>query len=203
MSKFQGRKRIFASSTIALLIMGGGMAYAYFSTTGSGSGNAGVGTNSPFVITQIADGSTTGDSSYLPVALLPGGPSEVLAISIYNPSTGDQGIHGVTVSPAMATFSAVDTYNALHVAPDVQATTSDVTSGGIPVAGCLASWFDVTNWSPVSGDIVVAGHGYAVIGNNLNGSPEASSTLSVSLMSEGVIQDACKDAAVDLNFASN
>ena len=203
MLQFQGRKRIFVSSTIALLIAGGGVAYAYFSTTGSGTGSTAVGTSSELTITQITEGTSTGDASYLPVALLPGGDAQNLAISIYNPSNGDQGIHSVTVSPAVPSALAVSTYNGLHPAPAVQASLSDVTSSGVPIAGCLAAWFHETNWGPVAADIVVAGHGSAVIGNNQNGTVQADSTLSASLMSAGVIQDACELADVDLTFTSN
>lgn len=203
MTYLHGYKRIFVSSTISLLIIGGGVAYAYFTTTGSGPGSTAVGTSSPLTITQIVEGSTTGDASYSPVALLPGGDAQSLAISIHNPSKGDQGIHSVTVSLAAPTLSAISAYNTAHPTPQVQATASDVTSGGIPIPGCLASWFNTANWGPVATDVIIAGNGYAVIGNNANGTVQASSTLSISLMSAGVIQDACKLADVDLTFTSN
>jgi hypothetical protein len=203
MKLITGRKRIFASSTIALLIMGGGLAYAYFSTTGSGSGTTTVGTNTALVITQIPSGSTLGDASFGDVPLLPGGPAQGLAISITNPSQGDEGVHTVTVHAAMASLSAVATYNLAHTSPALQATTSDVTSGGTPIPGCLASWFSTTNWSPVSGDLVISGSGGVTIGDSSNGAPVAASTLSVALSSAGVLQDFCKDAIIDLKFASN
>jgi hypothetical protein len=203
MKSTTGRKRIFVSSTIALLIMGGGIAYAYFSTTGSGVGDSSVGTSTPLVITQIADGSTTGDASFSDVALLPGGPVQGLAVSISNPSQGDQGIHSVTVTTATASLGAVATYNLAHASPALQATTSDATTLGIPIPGCLASWFGMMNWSPVGGDLVVGGNASVTIGNVANGSPDATSTLSVSLTSAGVIQDSCKNKDIDLKFASN
>jgi hypothetical protein len=203
MKNTNGRKRIFVSSTIALIIMGGGIAYAYFTTTGSGTGSVTAGTSTPLVITQIAPGSTTGDESFHDVALLPGGPAQDLAVTIANPSQGDEGVHSVTVGTATATLGAVATYNGANPTPAVQATTSDATTLGVPIAGCLASWFGVTNWSPAGADLIVGGNASVTIGNVANGSPDAPSTLSISLSSAGVIQDACKNRTIDLAFTSN
>ncbi len=203
MKRFIGRKRIAASTTFSLLIIGGGLAYAYFSTTGQGGGSTPVGSDTPLVITQIPSESTIGDASFGEVLLVPGGPAQRLAISISNPALGDEAVHAVTVSVATASPGAVATYNLAHESPALQAGTSDATSSGIPIPGCLASWFSVTNWSPSSGDLVISGSGTITIGNDSNGSPDATSTLSVALASEGILQDSCKDALIDLKFASN
>ena len=192
-----------AVATISLVMMLGGLAYAYFTATGSGQGDTSVGTSVPLTITQIPDGSTLGDASFSSVTLVPGGPADYLAISISNPSQASQGIHAVTVSASTASLRAVATYNASHLSPEIQATTGDVTNNGVPVPGCLAAWFEGTSWVAVEGNLLVGGNASVTLGNASNGTPDATSTLSVALKSEGVNQDSCKNATVDLVFVSS
>jgi len=192
-----------AVATISLLLMLGGLAYAYFTANGSGQGSTSVGTSQSLTITQIPDGGNFGDTSFRSVPLVPGGPADFMAISVSNPSRGSESVRAVTVSVSTSSLSDIATYNAAHLSPDVQATTSDVTNSGVPVPGCLAAWFAVTNWAALDSGLIISGNSSATLGNTDNGDPDRSSTLSVSLMSEGVNQDSCKNATVDLVFASS
>lgn len=83
------RKRLaVVSSTLAVVLVGGGLAIAYWTTTGSGSGAGAVGTSTTVTVTQD---STVAD-------LVPGGPADVLDFTINNPGAGPQTINSVVVS---------------------------------------------------------------------------------------------------------
>jgi hypothetical protein len=78
---------IVASATAAVLV-GGGVAVAYWTTTGTGSGSATAGTTSALVITQTNS----------PTGLYPGGPAASLDISVANPGTASARISTLTAS---------------------------------------------------------------------------------------------------------
>jgi hypothetical protein len=102
-------------------------AYAYLTTNGSGSGNA-------TVISSTANANqwtvaVTPDSTH---ALLPNSGTASLPFSITNASSGNEGLTNVTVSLATSGSGS-------------SAVIED--SNGTPVAGCLASWFNVDGTS--------------------------------------------------------
>jgi hypothetical protein len=83
------KKRLSAiAGTMAVVLVGGGLAIAYWTTTGSGTGSGAVGTSTSVVVTQD---STVAD-------LVPGGPADVLDFTIDNPSDGPQRISSVAIS---------------------------------------------------------------------------------------------------------
>ncbi len=100
---------IVASATAAVLV-GGGVAVAYWTTTGSGSGSATAGTTTAFTIAQT--NAVTG--------LYPGGPAANLSISVTNPGSSSAQITTVT-----AVASATDQ-------PGCDAADFDVTVNAIP-----------------------------------------------------------------------
>ncbi len=72
-----GRKTVIATMAVsAIVVVGGGVGIAYWSTTGGGAGAAGVGTNTAVVVTQ--DGS--------PGGLVPGGAAQPIDFTVTNPS---------------------------------------------------------------------------------------------------------------------
>ena len=119
MQRFTRKKIGAAAVTAALLIGGGGIAFAYFTASGGGTGTASVGSGpgQAFVITS--DGPDT--------ALTPGNGDQQFDVSIQN--TSDQAAYVGTVSMAVLT----------------DAGTGDAeTPEGTDIAGCDASWFTVT-----------------------------------------------------------
>ena len=83
------KKRLaFVSGSLAVALVGGGLAIAYWTTTGSGNGAGTVGTSTLVSVTQT---STVAD-------LVPGGPADVLNFSINNGGDGPQTINGVSVA---------------------------------------------------------------------------------------------------------
>lgn len=83
------KKRLSAvAGTMAVVLVGGGLAIAYWTTTGTGTGAGSVGTSTAVTVTQ--DSTVAG--------LVPGGPADVLDFTIDNPGDGPQTINSVVVS---------------------------------------------------------------------------------------------------------
>jgi hypothetical protein len=93
MKKFTARKKRVAITTAALVAIGGGAAFAYWTTTGAGSGTAQTGDSVAFdVDTQTATGG----------ALTPGGPTQTIGFTVTNPGSGTQYLTTVTAEVANA-----------------------------------------------------------------------------------------------------
>jgi hypothetical protein len=96
-------------------------AIAYFTGTGSGTGQAQVGTSTPWGVTF---GATTG-------TMYPGSGSSTVHYTVTNNGSGSQRLNTATAS----------------VATDGS---GNVTSSGTPVSGCLATWFSAANTPPAA-----------------------------------------------------
>ena len=81
----------------ALVLAGGGLALAYWSSTGTGSGSATTGNSSAF---EVSTDAATGGP------LTPGGASETVAVHVKNPSSGHQTLTTVHVTVATSTGTA-------------------------------------------------------------------------------------------------
>jgi len=84
-------KKTTAILATGLLLASAGGAYAYWTTTGSGTGSATTGTTSLFTIVNAA---TTGS------ALSPNGPTQTATFNVHNPGSGSQFVSSVVVSVA-------------------------------------------------------------------------------------------------------
>jgi hypothetical protein len=90
------RKRAAMAATgVAVLATAGG-AFAYFTTSGSGPGSAGVGSSSNVTVAQVGTVSN----------LLPGSPAQAVDFSIDNGLSTPQYIHSVAVSISSITAPA-------------------------------------------------------------------------------------------------
>jgi hypothetical protein len=91
------KKAAAALGAAAVAVAGSGVAFAYWSSTGNGAGSATTGTSTSFTVSvpavALAD-------------LTPGGPSDTIAYTVHNPSTGSQRVHQVVVSVANANGTA-------------------------------------------------------------------------------------------------
>jgi hypothetical protein len=122
-----GKRRIAVLGTVlAFVVVSAGAAFAYFTSTGSGTGSASVGQAGNWTVTVSSD--TSGK-------LLPGSGTEKIGYTITNPNKGSQAFSTVT-----ATVNADGSGNVLG-------------ANGTPVAGCLASWFtaDAGTTTPPAG----------------------------------------------------
>jgi hypothetical protein len=105
------RKRFaFLATTTAAVLVGGGVAVAYWTTTGHATGSANVGTSTALTVAQIGT----------PGGLVPGGPAQDVDFSVTNPSAGNQQLNDVTLSVAVATAPGTCADNNFAVTqPDV------------------------------------------------------------------------------------
>lgn len=82
------RSTLLVASLATALLVGGGVAFAYWTTTGSGTGSAASGTSSPVTVTQT--NTITG--------LYPGGPAQDINLNIANSNDAAQYLAKVAVS---------------------------------------------------------------------------------------------------------
>lgn len=90
MAKVAGRKKRIIGTTVALVAIGGGAAFAYWTATGTGSATATAGDSANFTITSTVTGE----------ALSPGGPEKTATFTITNPGTGVQKVQSIEVTVA-------------------------------------------------------------------------------------------------------
>ena len=118
----------------ALVVVGGGAAYAYWTSTGVGSGTAITGTSVDFV---VASSAATGGP------LTPGGPSQSVAFSVTNPGTGSQNLSSVVVTVANPDGTTWDSVSGCS-ASDYTVGTPGITYGEIAPAGVANGTVTIT-----------------------------------------------------------
>jgi hypothetical protein len=124
-------KRIVAAGLTAGLTLGlASAAFAYFTSTGSGTGNATVGSAGTWT---VATSAPTGGLLY------PGVGTDTVAYTVTNSGSGYEELNGTTAALKTATGGGV----------------YDTTTSAF-VDGCQASWFTVIN-TTVTGDVAAAG----------------------------------------------
>jgi hypothetical protein len=188
--KFNKKQKVIALTTAAVVATGGGVAWAYFTTTGTGAGTAAVGTSSPLTITQDAFGGTGAPV----VSLLPGGPAQYIGFKINNTTDGYQYVAKVTVS--IPTFAA----------------TGDVVSATDgQIAGCKAAWFTLNGGvGGASADVATATQiapqavgAYPYVAAVVTPVTPASAPIKLTLANSNVTQDACKMAIPKLVYTGS
>jgi hypothetical protein len=184
MSRFSNMKlrtKIAVGATLgAAGITAGGMAFAYFTSSGSGNGSATAGSSTAFVVSQ--DSPATGLYPS-PVAPNTGAVTQAVDFTVTNPGSGDQWVNTVTISIPTTTDSANNT-----VVED--------TSGAV-VPGCLASWFNIA--SPVQT------LNKNIPGTNQTGSnsyDDTGSSATIQLVDSGTSQNPCEGVTLKLSFAA-
>jgi hypothetical protein len=89
MKRFMNKKVAAIGLAAGLVLGGAGAAFAYFTSTGNATGDASVGSATPWTVNVASDTSN---------ALLPGSGTETLTYTITNASSGTQELNGVAVS---------------------------------------------------------------------------------------------------------
>lgn len=129
MTRFTKKRKITAAVAGAtVLIVGSVVAYAYWSSTGTGTGSVTAGTSTSFT---VASSAPTGG------LLTPGGPTDVVAFTVTNPGTGSQNLASVVVTVAGAGGIAWTTVNGCTAA-DYTVGTPMITYGPIAPAGVVS-----------------------------------------------------------------
>jgi hypothetical protein len=158
MFRFLGRKRVAVPLGIVMSLAIAGAAFAYSTSTGSGTGAASVGLASPWSVTVA---SPSGGPLY------PGSGTESLAYTVTNTGQGRQQLSSTSAS--------------------VASSGGNVTHGGTPVPGCLASWFTAVNTPPTP------------LPNDLAGGGSTTGSIAVTMQDSGTNQDACKSVSPDIS----
>jgi hypothetical protein len=92
MKLFSSKKRAAAIGAVAAItLVTGGVAYGYWTTTGTGDGSAKTGTSTAFTVV-LGEVETP--------ALTPDGPTQTVPVTVTNPSTGRQLLSSVVVKVA-------------------------------------------------------------------------------------------------------
>jgi hypothetical protein len=94
MSRVTGRKKRIIITTAAMLAVGTGAAFAYWSGTGTTSATAGAGKSVPFKVSSTVSAGLG--------RMTPGGPSQSAEFTIKNENTGVQNLSGLVVKVANA-----------------------------------------------------------------------------------------------------
>ena len=99
MSVLSTRKRRLTTllATVALVAVGGGLAFAYWTGSGEGVGTATTGTSSNFEVSSVAP---------VGAALAPGGAAQTVTFTVANSGDGAQALSAVAVSVANADGTA-------------------------------------------------------------------------------------------------
>ena len=118
MSKVAGRKKRIIITTAAMVAIGGGAAFAYWSAVGVGTGAASTGETVAF---KVESSPATGD------ALSPGGPIQTVAFTVTNENTGSQNLASVTAKVAKA--DGTEWASGTCSATDFTVTTPSITLG--------------------------------------------------------------------------
>ena len=175
MKLFKSKKRVLAVGLTAALVAGmTTAAFAYFTSTGDGSGTATVGTSTTWAVTTDA-AVLTGDAAGLtpqPDSCRPSSCAvkETVAYRVKNNSSGQQHLANVAVSIANANGYAWTS-----------------------VSGCSASDFSI--------DGLAAGttkNDTALAANLAAGATTSDGTITIVLIDNGSSQDGCKSASVPL-----
>lgn len=120
------QKVAIVGGTVAAL-MSGGIAYAYWTSTGSGTGSATTGTSSPWVVTvanvNLAD-------------LTPNGPSDTVGFTVKNTNSGVQNL-------ASTVASVTGTSNVGCTAADFNVSATTIVYGSVPSGSTVPGTFTV------------------------------------------------------------
>lgn len=94
--QFKKRRLLPVALAILVLVVGSGVAYAYWTSGGSNTGSAGVGTSQALTVTQ--SGTVTG--------LVPGGDAQPVTVHVVNPASFSQSLSAVAISVNEAALPA-------------------------------------------------------------------------------------------------
>lgn len=189
------RRRIAVVGAVTAGVLAvAGVAFAYFTSTGSGTGSASVGSAANFNVVQTGGagtlypcGSTTAASSGCSAQ------EATIVYTVTNEGTGAQQLTAANLSPAVDDSNGNGT--GVIVTGGTGNATADPPSGSTSVTGCQATWF---------GSAVTAVNGGAV--SNVDLAPHGQSgdsatvTVTVTMEDAATDQSLCEGHLPDVNL---
>jgi hypothetical protein len=168
------RKRVVVVlGTGALLLGVAGAAFAYFSSTGTGTGQATVGASTAFTVASVAP---TGGLLYPDSSIgVAGGTVDSIGYTVTNPGKSSQNLNRVVIS------------------------ISSVTGGSAGTPACTAGDFSL-NGAPVGTAVTDTS---APIVQDLPAGGTATSSVTIEMIDNHLNQDACQNAIPHLLFSAS
>ena len=176
MKLIKSKKGLALLAVLAIVAISAVGAYAYFTSSGNGTGSATVGTSSPWTVGE--SGTPTGGPLY-PDASIGGANIQTDGYTVTNPSAGNQSLNKVVISVATST-GGVWTAQANALKP--ACTASDFSVEGQPVG---SAWTDL---SLAQDFLAGASH---------------SASVTVEMIDNGANQDNCQGVTVPLYFSAS
>lgn len=173
MKKFlTSKKGIVLLATTVAAVVGAFGAYAYFTTSGDGTGSATVGTVTPFDVTSTP---ATGNP-LVPTALGDANAEiDTIAYKVKNTQEGNEYLHTVTVK--------VDPAFSVTVGGNPPCTASDFSLDGAPVGTTVTHTYNTNLLSESDAP-----------------ANEQDDTVTIQMVENNAVQDSCKNVTVPLLF---
>ena len=174
------KKGLVAFAAVLIVAMAAIGGYAYFTSTGSGTGSATVGTSTAWTVGQTAADVTAAGPLY-PDQAIGTGTIQTNDYHVLNPSTGQQSLNQVVIS--IATFPGGGVWSIQPNPSKPACTAADFSVGGQPVG---SAWTDTS-----------------LAGNKAAGFDTTTGTVTVQMIDNGLNQDNCKNAVPPLYFSAS
>lgn len=175
MGRFSRKTTMIAAGGAALVLSISGAAYAYWTTTGSGTASATTGSNVALSVTQ--DGTVTG--------LVPGGVAQAVNYTITNSAS----------TPQYATTVTINKVSVRYINPAGAGTGTSATDhpAGAVAATCTIADFTVVQPDPLNTDLAPGTTSFT-----RGGSPKSGT---IAMLNTASNQDDCKNTTVALSFS--
>lgn len=180
------RKLVVAGAVVTAVAVAG-VAYAYFTDKGQGTGSAVTGTAPPFTVSSTAD--TAGD--LVPNTTIGTGTKDTIDYTVTNPSSGNERLTTVAISVGGSTGTS----------PTATETNWTATSGAYPA--CTSASFSVGGQAV--GDGVTPGSGAYTVSPATTLAPGGvySGTFTLQMIDNGANQDSCAGVTVPIFISAS
>jgi hypothetical protein len=131
MKRFMNKKVLAIGLAAGLTLGGAGAAFAYFTSTGGGSGSATTGSSAALNIAQVGSVSN----------LLPGGPSQTINYKVTNNTPNAENVGSVTVTATSVTSG----------------TLTGIDSEGNTIVPCSTSFYPIVQGAALNTDLAPGG----------------------------------------------
>jgi hypothetical protein len=181
MKRFMNKKLLVVGVVVALILGIGGAAFAYFTTTGSGTGSAPIGSASPLTVALGTGSFNHGATGLLPAALTDGNAViETVPYTVTNEGEGDVGLTSVQIDVTPG-FTYTD------AASDPACTAADFSlNGQLPGTPVTVTGLNLT----LNGVSDAPNNAYA-------------SSFTIQMVENGANQDSCEGGSVPLTVTAN
>ena len=182
------KKKAVVGAGVAILGLAvSGVALAYFTSTGQGTGSATPGSSSPFVVSSPAD--AAGD--LVPNTTIGTGVKDTVSYTVTNPSAGNEKLSTVVISVG----------NSTGTSPAATETNWTATSGSNPA--CNSTAFSVGGQA--IGDGATAGSGAYTVSPNVDLAPGGvfNGTFTLQMIDNNANQNSCQGVTVPLFISAS